>query len=52
MKKNKRPQKKLSATGCNPKIPAMTKKAQKRHGKHLRPGNSFAEKFITKNGLN
>jgi len=34
--------KKLSATGCNLTIPEMTLKAQKRHGKHLRPGKSFA----------
>ena len=34
--------KKLSAIGSNPEIPEMTIKAQKRHGKHLRPGKSFA----------
>jgi len=34
--------KKLSATGSNPSIPEMTAKAQKRHGKHLRPGKSFS----------
>jgi len=33
---------KLSAMGENPMIPEMTKKAQKNHGKHLRPGKSFS----------
>ena len=42
MEVSKKKVKALSATGSNPAIPKMTIKAQKRHGKHLRPGRSFA----------
>jgi hypothetical protein len=39
--------KKLSAEGANLSIPEMTAKARRNHGKHLRPGKSFAGMSMT-----